>query len=72
MDFSKVKNWDDACNVNIPYSTSQNSAGNELETFLAGWVNAADMIDEGTLDKNDDTEVLRCVFSEFDNMGYKR
>ena len=74
IDFSKVVDWESAGNLisELPHDTKQNSEGNEAETYLAGWVNAADMIEEGTLEAEKIEDVLRCVFSEFDNMGYKR
>lgn len=72
INYSAVNNWDDACLVDVPFGTSEDCEGNEIETFLAGWCNACTMIDDGELDPADDREVLRFVFSEFDNMGYKR
>lgn len=74
MDYSKIKTWDDACiaAAELPHGTDQDCQGTEAETFLAGWCNAADMIDDKELDENNDAEILRFVFAEFDNMGYKR
>lgn len=73
MLYSKVKDWDSACIVaaEIPFGTEQKCEGTEAETFLAGWCNAADMIEDKELDENDTAEVLRYVFAEFNNMGYK-
>lgn len=73
VNYSAIKNWDDACNAASElYPTEESCGGTEAETFMAGWTNAADMIDDKELDANDDAEILRFVFAEFDNMGYKR
>jgi len=74
MNYSKIKNWDDACDAagSLPYGTEEKCEGTRAETFLAGWVNAADMIEDKELKEDDDASILRFVFAEFDNMGYKR
>lgn len=71
--YSDVQDWGDACTLaSVLYGCEELCDGTPAESFTAGWVNAADMIDAGQLDQNDDAEVLRFVFAEFDNMGYDR
>jgi hypothetical protein len=71
--YSDVHDWDDACTMaSVLYGCDERCDGTPAESFAAGWVNAADMIDAGELDRDDASEVLRFVFSEFDNMGYDR
>ena len=71
MNMNDITNWDEACSYcaeELPLGTKQDSEGTVEECFLSGWVNAADMIDDGELDWTDDAEVLRFVFSEVRNM----
>jgi len=74
INYSSVIDWDSACNVaaELPHGTEEKCEGSKDETFLAGWVNTADMIDAGEVDPNNDKQVLGFVFAEFDNMGYKK
>ena len=61
-----IKNWDDACQ--LANSNGQDCEGTPQECFNAGWVNAADMIDDGELDATDDKEVIRIVLHELNNI----
>lgn len=74
LNYSTIKNWNEACSLSasLPFGTEQNCEGTRAETFLAGWVNAADMIQDNELDADNDELVLQFIFAEFDNMGYKR
>jgi hypothetical protein len=43
----KLKTRDDACQLASDlYGTAENSTGTIAERFIAGWVNAMDMVDE--------------------------
>ena len=71
--FTTVTNWESSCMIDDDLTlVQQDCEGTELETYHAGWANAGDMIEEGSLDINDDERVVQVVFSEFDNMGYER
>lgn len=65
-----AKDWHDCCDISAGISNlvNQNCEGTLGECFLAGWTNAADMIEDGQLDQEDWNEVKRFVFSETSNM----
>jgi len=67
--FRKILTFTDACTLASElYGTMANSEGTPEECFLAGWENAADMIENGSLDGNDRMAVLTILFSEVNNM----
>ncbi len=70
MIFEQIKNWDEACL--LANSDGQNCEGTRQERFNSGWANAADMIDDGELDPNDDKEVIRIVLYDIKKFHDKR
>lgn len=58
-----LRDWADACTLaNDLYGTEDKCAGCLGESFMAGWTNAADSIDEGMLDREDWQAVSDYVF----------
>ena len=71
--FNQVKDWESASVLaaNL-YGVDGNCEGSPDETFISGWCNCSTMIDEGSLDNNNHSEVLRIIFHDFNNMGYQK
>jgi len=62
---TSLTSWGDCCQLASDlYGTADRCDGNRAERFIAGWVNSADMIDDGELDENDWEAVKPFVLSE--------
>lgn len=69
-----LKTSGDCCQLaaDLPHEIEQNCEGTPAETFIAGWVNAQDCIDEGSIAYGDDEEYLRVCLHEYRDMGHDR
>jgi len=63
-----LRDSSDCCDLAADlYGTDQNCEGNLAECFVAGWVNAMDCIEEGSIDRDDENEFLRICLNEVNN-----
>jgi len=63
------KTRDECCQLASDwYGTREDCEGTPKECFVAGWVNAMDRIDEGTLGRDNDKGFVAIALHEIDNM----